>query len=168
MPTQWLAITIKNLFMNYFRSFLIVITILFVLIQFFPPVSNKSEAKDGKAMKQLFNIPKEVSLILSKACYDCHSNKTNYPWYSNIQPLGWYIGKHVSEGKQELNFDEFGDYSIKRQKNKFKAIASQIEENEMPLASYTRLHPQAELTSIEKEVIIKWAKSLSDSIQSLK
>lgn len=154
--------------MNYFRPFLIVLAILFVLIQFFRPVRNNSKTNGEKTLNHLFYVPKDVSLILSKACYDCHSNKTYYPWYANFQPVGWYLDQHISEGKKELNFDEFGYYSIKRQRNKLKAIASQIEENDMPLASYSLIHPEANLTEVEKELIIKWAKSMSDSIQSLK
>jgi hypothetical protein len=168
VPTQWQAITIKNLRMNYLRPFLIVLITFFVLIQLYRPVRNNSQSNGEKTLNQIYPVPKEVSQILSKACYDCHSNKTNYPWYANIQPVGWYISQHISEGKQELNFDEFGYYSIKRQKNKFKAIASQIEDNAMPLASYSRIHPEAELTKAEKELIVKWARSMSDSIQSFK
>lgn len=154
--------------MNYFRPFLIVLAILFVLIQFFRPVRNNSKANVEKTLKHLFYVPKDVSLILSKACYDCHSNKTNYPWYANVQPVGWYLDHHIFEGKKELNFDEFGYYSTKRQRNKFKAIASQIEDNAMPLSSYSLIHPEAKLTQVEKEVIIKWANSISNDIQSLK
>lgn len=154
--------------MNYFRTFLIVIAILFVLIQFIRPVRNNSQGNGENKLNQHYYVPPEVSLILSKACNDCHSNKTNYPWYANVQPVGWYLDQHISEGKQELNFDEFGYYSKKRQRNKLKAIASQIEENDMPLASYSLIHPEAKLTVVEKEVIIKWANSISDSIQSLK
>lgn len=154
--------------MNYFRPFLIVLAILFVLIQFFRPVRNNSKANAEKTLKHLFYVPKDVSLILSKACYDCHSNKTNYPWYANVQPVGWYIDQHIFEGKKELNFDEFGYYSTKRQRNKFKAIASQIENNAMPLSSYSFIHLKAKLTQVEKEVIIKWANSMSNDIQSLK
>ncbi len=154
--------------MNYFRPFLILLAILFVLIQFFRPVRNNSKVNGEKTLKHLFYVPKNVSLILSKACYDCHSNKTNYPWYANVQPVGWYLDQHIFEGKKELNFDEFGYYSTKRQINKFKAIASQIEDNAMPLSSYSLIHPEAKLTQVEKEVIIKWANSMSNDIQSLK
>ena len=154
--------------MNYFRPFLIVLAILFVLIQFFRPVRNNSKTNGEKKLNHLFYVPKDVSLILNKACYDCHSNKTYYPWYANIQPVGWYLNQHISEGKKELNFDEFGYYSTKRQRNKFKAIASQIEDNAMPLSSYSLIHPEAKLTQVEKEAIIKWAKSMSNSFQSLK
>ena len=154
--------------MNYFRPFLILLAILFVLIQFFRPIRNNSKVNGEKTLKHLFYVPKNVSLILSKACYDCHSNKTNYPWYANVQPVGWYLDQHIFEGKKELNFDEFGYYSTKRQRNKFKAIASQIEDNAMPLSSYSLIHPEAKLTQVEKEVIIKWANSISNDIQSLK
>jgi len=104
-------------------------------------------------------VPADVQAILKKACYHCHSNNTHYPWYVNIQPVGLYLGHHIEEGKDELNFNQFGDYSAKRQRNKLKAIVEQIRDGEMPLPSYMLLHKEARLTAAEKTAITKWVEN---------
>ncbi len=81
-------------------------------------------------------MPANVVAILKVSCYDCHSNNTRYPWYSQLKPVAWLMARHIKKGKKELNFDEFNDYSKRRKKAKIKSIISQIEKEEMPLRSY--------------------------------
>jgi len=97
------------------------------------------------------------SIILKSACCDCHSNNTHYPWYSSIQPVALFLNKHIVEGKKELNFDEFGSYPTRRQQSKFKAIASQVKDGDMPLTSYKLLHSGAGISKNIKGQIINWA-----------
>ncbi|WP_233522446.1 heme-binding domain-containing protein [Chitinophaga silvatica] len=126
-------------------------------MQFIRPSRNQSS--DQGSIKKTVSIPSAVSAILKNACYDCHSNNTRYPWYSNIQPIGIFMAKHIREGKQELNFDEFNTYSSKRQRNKLKRMKEQIEKDEMPLPSYTWMHSNAKLTIDQKQLINKWIDS---------
>ena len=110
----------------------------------------------------------EVANTLKIACYDCHSSNTNYPWYTAIQPVGWWLNHHVDEGKEELNFSEYESYSLKRKLRKLKEIKEQIQENEMPMSSYTIMHSSAKLSPEQKELLVKWteetAKYLTDTI----
>ncbi len=103
------------------------------------------------------NIQPAVKEILKISCHDCHSNNTRYPWYTAIQPFAMWLGDHVKEGKKELNFSEFGTYSLRRKYKKFKEIIDEVEEDKMPLESYTRGHRDAILTPEEKSVLINWA-----------
>jgi hypothetical protein len=98
-----------------------------------------------------------VKTILNKACMDCHSNNTRYPWYNNIQPVAFWLANHVDEGKEELNFSEFKTYKLKRQDHKLEEVVEMIQEGEMPLSSYTITHGDAKLTESEKQLLINWA-----------
>ncbi|MBI1342456.1 MAG: cytochrome C [Terrimonas sp.] len=149
------------------KKTVLLVVILLGLIQFIPkPKKNLSDSISAASIEKLYPVPDSVMHILKIACYDCHSNNTYYPWYSNVQPFAWYLNNHIADGKKELNFDEFGNYSVRQQKSKLKAIASQIEDNEMPLTSYKLIHPDARLNKEEKQLIINWAKNYLDSLNS--
>jgi len=112
----------------------------------------------------MYDIPKNVETILSTYCYDYHSNNTNYPLYSYIQPARFFMEEHIKEGKKDLNFNEFGKYSKRKHENKLEAIIKQIKSDEMPLASYTLIHRNSILTPTQKEEIINWIKKTKDSL----
>ena len=109
-------------------------------------------------------MPADVSALLKRACYDCHSNHTNYPWYAEVQPAGWWLAEHVKDGKRHLNFSEFAAYTSKRAKTKAGEIIDEVEEKKMPLKSYTWMHPEARLTVEEVKLIIAWAEDLEAKI----
>ena len=109
-------------------------------------------------------MPDTVQILLKTACYDCHSNNTNYPFYAYIQPIGWLLNNHIQEGKKELNFNEFGGLPKRRQASKLKSIANQIKDEAMPLPAYTILHKNAILTKTDKDLIINWATISMDSL----
>ncbi|WP_262497781.1 MULTISPECIES: heme-binding domain-containing protein [Weeksellaceae] len=116
-------------------------------------------------IERVYTVPQNVKTILARSCYDCHSNNTRYPWYSRIQPGAWYMAEHIKKGKEELNFSEFGDYSVRRQRNKFRAMAGQVKDGEMPLSSYTLIHRNAVLSPEDKQVLIAWFSTMEDSIK---
>jgi hypothetical protein len=113
-----------------------------------------------------YNVPANVQLVLQKACSDCHSNNTEYPWYTHIQPVGWWLQDHVNEGKAELNFSEFATYKPKKQAHKMEEVVEMIEHNEMPLESYTLMHKNAVLSRQEKTAVVNWAKALQHEIET--
>lgn len=120
----------------------------------------------GKNPYKVFDVPKNVEAIVRTSCYDCHSNNTNYPWYSNIQPVGFFMEHHIKEAKEDLNFDEWGKYSKRKQENKLDRIVKQIKSDEMPLASYTLIHKNARLTTVQKKEVMDWISKIKDSISS--
>src|SRR5690348_13454762 len=99
-----MASKVKSILKKVFIGLLIA----FVVIQFFRPAKNISATVLPEDMNVLYPIPDSVHQVLQKACFDCHSNNTRYPWYFNIQPIAWWMGDHIDEGKKELNFSEFG------------------------------------------------------------
>ncbi len=134
--------------------------VLLVIIQFIRPTRNISSTESPNEISKFYNVPDEIHAVLKKSCYDCHSNNTNYPWYVNIQPVGWWLQRHINEGKKELNFEEFGTYVEKRAKHKFDEIEELVREGEMPLGSYTLIHRDAKLTPEQSEAIAAWAGAL--------
>lgn len=140
----------------------------FVAIQFFRPERNTNEGDLPNAIIKQVPVPVEVKQLLQNACYDCHSNNTPYPWYVNVQPVAWFLSHHVQEGKKELNFDEFGTYSGRRQLSKLKSIAGSVKDGSMPLSSYTLMHNEARLSDKEKELIVDWALQTKANLEAAK
>lgn len=143
--------------------------IVLIAIQFVrPDRSNISEQVLKTDISNTFNIPDSVYSILKNACYDCHSNNTNYPWYSNIQPVGWLLAQDIKEGKSQINFSEFGSLSKRRQTSKLQGIANQIKDGKMPLLAYRLMHKKAQLTEEQKALLINWSQATKDSISLYK
>jgi Haem-binding domain len=94
---------------------------------------------------------------VARACGDCHSNQTNLPWYGHIVPISWWIGSHVREGRQALDFSEWTTYSVHRRREELQSFCGIVSNGTMPLMSYRLLHPEARLTAQDKEAICVWA-----------
>ena len=148
--------------MNRFKKILLTIPVVFIGIQFIQPAQNKSAGVLTTDISKMVSISDSVQIVLQNACYDCHSNNTIYPWYTNIQPMGWLMACHISQGKEALNFSAFGNYSARKKMNKLTAIANSIRDDLMPLMSYKRMHKTARLTKGEKELIDNWIQQSKD------
>ncbi len=148
------------------KKILIALLVVLVVIQFFRPDKNVSNI-ETYTISTKYTVPVDVDQILKVSCFDCHSNKTEYPWYSNIQPVSWWIDDHVSEGKRHLNFSQFTNLPVANQNHKFEEIIETVEEHEMPLASYTYLglHKGANLTDLQRKFVINWAKAQMDTLK---
>lgn len=146
------------------RALLLLAVLVFIIIQFFHPAKNDS-GDDSAGIATKFVVPADVGAILKTSCYDCHSNYTNYPWYSKIQPVDWWLDHHVQEGNEELNFSEFAGYSPRRQYRKFAEIREQIEKGEMPLEIYTVIHNEAVLNEQQRKTLIEWSVAMKDTME---
>lgn len=139
--------------------------VVFVGIQLIPTKRNQNDEVSENDLTKNFDVPENIQNSLKKSCYDCHSNITNYPWYHKVQPISWILENHINEGKSVLNFNEFGTYSKRKQKNKLRSIRNQIEDGEMPLYSYTLMHSNAKLSENEKTEIFNWVDKMYDSLK---
>jgi hypothetical protein len=150
---------------SWLRRILIILLIIFVGIQFIQPDKNNQSMDMSNDITTVVTVSDTVKALLKTACYDCHSNFTNYPWYSNIQPVGWWLKDHVDEGKSKLNFQEFAlvqandKYKTKslRQDHKLEEVIETVENGEMPLESFTIIHTEAKLSDAQRKVLIDWA-----------
>lgn len=143
----------------------IVILAVLLGLQFFPTRTNQSTEVPTTDFIVSYRTPENIGNILHTSCYNCHSNNTNYPWYSHVQPVGWFLESHINKGKKELNFSEFGSYSVRRQKSKLKSMVNQVEKGEMPLSSYTLIHRDARLSQDQKKALVNYIDSILDSLQ---
>ena len=143
---------------------LLSLLILFIAIQLIQPARNNRGQILAADLTKIYVVPEKVLSVLQNSCYDCHSNHTRYPWYANIQPGSWLMAHHIKEAKADLNFSEFGKFSIRRQQSKLQAIANSIEDGTMPLCSYAVIHTDAKLSGDQKSLIFDWIKITKDSL----
>lgn len=138
--------------------------LIFVLIQFVPneiPVNSTDLAND---LIQTEDVPQQVQLILKKACYDCHSNQTEFPWYTKVAPSSWLVAKDVREGREEMNLSKWSELSKRKKIRALSNIAEEVEKRKMPLEIYTVIHRNAVLTDEEIKTIIDWTNAMSENL----
>ncbi|WP_373330805.1 heme-binding domain-containing protein [Salmonirosea aquatica] len=145
--------------MNMILKIFLALAALLILAQFIRPDRNESDDRTYDISTK-YTVPDDVNHVLQVACNDCHTNKTVYPWYYNVQPVAWWLDNHITDGKRHLNFSEFTKRPIAVQNHKLEEIVEMVEEKEMPIKDYTYLgmHPDANLTDAQRELIINWAK----------
>ena len=151
--------------MKLIKKLLLSLLVILIVLQAFRPEKNQSTDK-SKHISTIYPVSDDANAILTKACNDCHSNNTNYPWYANVQPIAWWLEEHVEDGKKELNFDEFSTYRLRRQYHKMEEVIEQVKKKEMPLESYTIVHRDAKLTDAERVTLTSWAQSVMDSMKA--
>jgi len=146
------------------KKIFIFLLIALVVIQFIRPKENHSDQLSKNDITLHYHVPDTVLSILKTSCYDCHSNNTRYPWYNRVQPVAWWLNRHVREGKRELNFSEFASYPLTKQAKKLKNTVKQVKGGGMPLDSYLWIHKDAKLEQGQKDTLIQWANSLQQTI----
>ncbi len=134
--------------------------VMFIVIQAFRIDKNNPSSDPANDFIVATQASSEIATILKDACYDCHSNNAIYPWYTNVAPFSWWIKHHVNEGRDELNFSEWKTYSSRRMDKKMKEAVEMVEEDEMPMYSYTIMHKNATLTKEQKLLLVNFFNSL--------
>ncbi len=124
--------------------------------QIIPVDATNPPVEPGQTLEVSMPVPREVKSILKRACQDCHSNLTVWPWYSRVAPVSWFLAYHVSEGRRELNLSEWGSYAARRRERKLKEMCEQVTRDKMPLLTYTLGHPQAKLSDQDKRSVCQW------------
>lgn len=140
--------------------------ILFVAAQFVRPAKTNPVFDEANAIQVHVEMDAEVSAILSRACYDCHSNKTDWPWYSKVAPMSWLVISHVNDGRRHLNFSEWEKYDRSKAVKKLHEIDEEVGIKAMPLSSYTLLHSEARLSDQERTLVSNWAKAASTRLEA--
>jgi len=147
------------------KNILLGLLAVFVILQFFQIDKTNPEAPAEQDLMALTNPPDEVATLLKSACYDCHSNETVYPWYTNIQPVGWWTKDHVEEARGHLNFSEWGTYPAKKAAHKMEESYEEVEGGEMPLKSYTLAHSEARLNDEQRDRLVAWFQAQETQIK---
>ena len=138
--------------MRWTKKIFMVLVIALLAMQFIP-VERSNPTEKGQVV-----APPQVETILRRACYDCHSNETRWPWYARVAPISFLLARDVREGRRELNFSIWDRYEQRRKARKLKEIIKEVEEGDMPPWYYVPVHPDAKLSRGDRETIVKWFK----------
>lgn len=134
----------------------VVLFIAFVAIQFYRPDRAAPPIIEAETLEASAEVPEAVERILTRSCNDCHTNKTNYPWYSQIAPASLFLANHIADGRRNLNFSVWNTYETNRKRRKLDQVCEQISEKEMPLPSYLWIHRDAKLTVEDTKILCDW------------
>jgi hypothetical protein len=139
------------------KVLILVVAAGLVIIQFFRIDRTNPPIVESETLEAAVSVPADISQIIGRSCNDCHSHKTIYPWYSNIQPSGWFLRDHVDHGRSHLNFSVFNTYPKKKQAHAMEEICEMVESKGMPLPSYLWLHGDAVLSQSDAKTLCDWA-----------
>ncbi len=128
----------------------------FVAIQFFGPAKSNPPVDPSQTIDAPLRVTPQVAAIFDRSCNDCHSNKTRWPWYSNVAPVSWFVIEHVNDGRAAMNLSEWGLLDPDRQSRKLQQMCEQVQDGVMPLSSYTPLHPGSKLSSDDIKTLCDW------------
>jgi len=140
-----------------------IVVVIFIAIQFVP-IDRENPIGDANSdLLMQTQASQEVQSIMRNACYDCHSNETVWPWYSNIAPVSFVIANHIEEGRDHLNFSDWASYDKEDQSYILKNMKKEIDKNAMPLKGYVKMHANAEMTNERKALIFAWIDSVLEN-----
>lgn len=135
------------------------LVVILVVIQFFPGTKPEVKLDNPGDIHTEVLINPEVSMLLKAACYDCHSNETQYPWYASVAPVSWLVIHDINEGREELNFSNWASFSQKRKHHKLEEMTEEVGEGEMPMPIYKITHSEARLSDEQVGMLVAWAKT---------
>ena len=139
--------------------------LVFACIQLFKPEEVAFEDPTNDDFIQVEMPEQNIKTLLQESCYDCHSNQISYPWYSKIAPVSWWMADHIEEGREHLNLSEWGKYPKGKKAHKAEECFEEVEEEEMPLKSYTFIHRSANLEDSERKLLVRFFKEIYEKYE---
>ena len=139
------------------RWVVIVLACGFVGIQFVRPARTNPASDPAQSLEAQLHVTPQAAAILDRSCNDCHSNKTRWPWYSNVAPVSWFVIGHVNDARTAMNLSEWGTHDKDWQARKLRNMCEEVQDGAMPLSSYTPLHPGSKLSAEDKKILCDWA-----------
>jgi hypothetical protein len=134
-----------------------------IALQFTNPAHQNPPVLTGHDLFATNAPPPSIASLLRNSCYDCHSFETKWPWESYVAPVSWLVARDVEAARSNLNFSDWPHNDARRARKRWRHIAEEVEDGEMPLPSYTRMHRQARLDERQRAELVKWAKEQADS-----
>ncbi len=153
-----------DLILKAIKIVIVLLVFAFATLQFFQVDRTNPPIVEAETLAAAVNVPENVQAIFDRSCNDCHSNNTVYPWYSKVQPSGWFVKDHIDDGRRHLNFSVFNTYENKRKVKKLEEICEQVESKEMPLPSYLWLHRDAAMRDGEAKILCDWVEKEKNAI----
>lgn len=148
------------------KIIIFVLILAFVVIQFFRPERTTTEVYGENHITKQMDVPDNVHRILKRSCFDCHSDHTIWPWYTNVAPASWLVAKDVRGGRAKMNFSEWGKISESKRESRLESICEEINDDEMPLKEYLLLHNDARLSPEEKDILCAWVEAELKKIEN--
>lgn len=142
------------------RSLLAAVIVVPIVIQVARPSRTNPPVDPRRDITASVEVTPTVAAIFRRACDDCHSNRTAWPWYSNIAPVSWVVAYDVNHGRREMNFSEWSSYHTEKRDKLRKGICDEVSEGEMPGSAYTLLHPEAKLANGDVQEVCRWTESV--------
>ncbi len=149
---------------KWIKRVLLSAAVLFVVAQVVRPEHTNPPSNPNEHITAKLAVHPEVAATLQRACSDCHSNNTVWPWYSNVAPASWLVANDVKEGRNELNFSLWGKYSSEEQQELLGKMCKEVKEGEMPDSLYTLAHPKARLSSGDRQALCSWTNTLAATL----
>lgn len=145
---------------KFLKIFVIMIAAGFIILQFFRPDRTNPPINEAETLEASTKVPPDVQMILARSCNDCHSNKTVWPWYSNISPASWFLADHIDAGRRHLNFSTWATHDNKKKLKRLSETCDLVKAREMPLPSYLWIHRSAKLSDSEIAAICEWTEKM--------
>ena len=133
------------------------LALVFAGLQLIRPDRANPPFDAAQSVQTTATVPPEVRAVLTRSCYDCHSNETRWPWYSGVAPMAWGVANHVKEGRAELNFSDWGTYSVRKRVALLEKMCDEVREGGMPLKQYLWLHRDATLSEADWKSVCDWS-----------
>lgn len=131
-----------------------------IILSVFAAVQVVPVARSGNpSSRSAISAPPQIKATLKRACYDCHSNQTRWPWYSRIAPASWLVHRDVTLGRKEVNFSQWEGYYPITRRRKLQWIGRVLREERMPPVSYELMHPEARLTRADRDALERWVRA---------
>lgn len=145
------------------KKVLLWVMVIFVLIQLVPIDRTNKPVDKKQNFVDVLQSPKQVQEILKNACYDCHSNEVKYPKYAYVAPISWSVKHHINEGRERVNFSEWTSYNAEQKDHILDDVIESVQNKEMPLKGYIPMHPEANLTDVQRKIFTDYFTELQKS-----
>jgi hypothetical protein len=136
---------------------------LFLAMQVIRPERSNPPVEPAETILARAEIPADVELILRRACFDCHSHTSRWPWYSQVAPVSWWLADHVRHARGAMNLSQWPDPASAAGRMAaaytLQEMCEEVEKGAMPLPSYRLLHPGARLTKDEVKALCRWTRA---------
>lgn len=146
------------------RIIILTLAVILIAIQFIPSGLPENKPDGEKSITRSGLLAEPVEGMLRESCFDCHSNQVNFPWYAKIAPSSWLLSNHIKEGKENLNFSVWSDYSKRKKLSLLEKIGDEIQSGGMPLKSYLLIHRNAKLNADQKSALVRWTEEATSKI----
>lgn len=150
--------------MKVLRYTLMGLAALLILVQFVPNELPEVAPENPADLLKGDWVQADVAQLLKTSCYNCHSNETDYPWYSYVAPSSWLVARDVRKARKELNLSTWTNLDVTDKLSKLDDISEEVGEGNMPLPIYTFMHPSAKLSEQQRQLIVQWTETAMDKL----